>query len=68
MAPLDQHPPHIRRKIALVCTVGLAVILLIAMIYIYTRGTPTKDSGAGSQIKEFYTTIITRAQSYFTRE
>jgi hypothetical protein len=68
MAPLEQHPPHIRKKIALVCTFGFAFILLIVMIFIYTRPDAKKDSGAGSQITQFYTTILTKAQSYVTQE
>jgi hypothetical protein len=67
MAPLEQHPPHIRKKIALVLTGGFAFILLIVFIFIYTHPSSKRDSGAGSQIAEFYTTIIERAQSYFSQ-
>ena len=66
MALLEKYPVHVRRKIALGITGGIAVILIVVMIIVYTsqKGRP-KDTDAASKIGQFYATIIQSAQSYF---
>ncbi len=66
MGRFDHHPPHVRRKIALMSTVGIGVILLGLMVILYTK--PKYRSGedtAMSKLHSFYTTITDSAQSYF---
>ncbi len=63
---LDQHPPHIKRRIALGITVGVAVILFTLLILIYTSDKKaTVDNGSGSALSNFYNTILRTGQSYF---
>jgi hypothetical protein len=65
MAPLHHYPPHIRKKIVLGGTVGVAVVLLVVFIVLYTHMPKEKGSGSGSQLSNFYNTILDDAQSYF---
>lgn len=68
MAPFDNHPHHIRRKIAMLFTAGIAVILIVLLVIIYT-GNTTPDSNTNdskSKIINFYNTILTSGQSYFS--
>lgn len=67
MPPLLEHKPvHVRRKLALGITIGFAVLLLAAMILVYSAPKETKEkSGATTKIGQFYATILESAQSYF---
>ncbi len=70
MAFLEHHPIHVRRKIALIITIGLAVILILVMIGVYT--TKKKEArgpdGATTAFGRFYATILESTQSYFGRD
>ncbi len=63
---LEQHPPHVRKRIALMITGGVGLILIVIMIVMYTlRATPaTAENGVSFQ--EFYATVLDSAQSFFT--
>ncbi len=62
---LEHHPTHVRRKIALLITGGVALVLVIVLILVYSRkkAEPTNDSG--SNLKHFYDTIVDTGQQYF---
>ena len=66
MAFLEQHPIHVRKKIALGITVGIAVILvgIMVLIYVSRSGRPQKPDAASS-FARFYATILDNAQSFF---
>jgi hypothetical protein len=69
MAPLDQHPHHIRRRIALMGTGIVALILLLLLVLVYTnKKEEDGPNSAGERAANFYTTIIQGAQSYFQRD
>lgn len=67
MAFLEQHPPHVRKKIALVITFGVGLILVVVMFFVYkTQGKQAKGpDGATTSIGGFYATILRDTQSYF---
>jgi hypothetical protein len=67
MAVLQQHPEHVRKKIAVLITVGVACVLVLLFIYTYTRK-DTQPNESGSKLGTFYTTLLEQAQSIFTRE
>ena len=62
---IKHYPIHIRKKIAMVCTIGVALALLILMIHIYTKPQPSKSTDAASKIGHFYATMLDDAQSHF---
>lgn len=62
MAYLDQHPPHVRRSIALGVTIVVAVILLGVLIFTYTHKRDSTDQET-SPLADFYTTILHPGQS-----
>jgi len=68
MGMLEQHPPHIRKKIAMIATGVLAVILLGILIVVYTgpKNKSGKDTPA-SKLGDFYETILKNGQAYFSR-
>lgn len=66
MAFLEQHPVHVRKKIALGITIGVAAVLLLVMVLIYTVGNRPKGNTADSAFLRFYATILDNAQSFFT--
>lgn len=66
MAFLEHHPIHVRKKIALGITLGIAAVLLVTMILIYTAGNRSKNSTADSSFLRFYATILDNAQSFFS--
>ena len=69
MAPFDEHPHHIKRKIALMGTGIVALILIILLVLIYTSKKDVDGpNDAGKKATDFYTTIIEGAQSYFQRD
>ena len=63
---LEQKPVHVRKKIALGITVGIALALLVVMVLVYSA--PKKEGGKNgsmTKIGQFYATILESAQSYF---
>jgi hypothetical protein len=65
MAFLEHHPLHVRRKIALLITGGVAVVLLVVMIFVYTRvTTEQRDNSTTTKWGQFYATVLESAQSY----
>ncbi len=66
MVPLQERPPHIRRRIVLVITSGVGLILIVILVMTFLH--PKKDvvSKDGSPLRDFYTTILTNTQSYFS--
>jgi hypothetical protein len=66
MALLEKYPVHVRRKIALGITGGVALVLIIVMVIVYSsQKGGQKSTDAASKISQFYATIIQSAQSYF---
>lgn len=63
---LEQHPPHVRKKIALGITVGVGVLLVIVLIVLYTLRAVPETAENGVSFREFYATILDSAQSFFT--
>lgn len=70
MALFQQHPIHVRKKIALGITIGIAIILVVVMIFVYSsqKNTPPKNSGASTAWGHFYGTLIENTQSFFSKE
>lgn len=68
MALLEQHPIHIRKKIALGITIGVGLILVVVMILVYTtkKKEPKDPSGATTSFGRFYATILEDTQSFFS--
>ncbi len=66
MALLQQHPHHVRKKIALLVTAGVAIVLILLFIYTYTRK-DTQTNESGSKLNTFYTTLLEQGQSIFDR-
>jgi hypothetical protein len=68
MALLEQHPIHVRRKIALGITVGVGVVLIFVMILVYSskKKEPRGPDGATTAFGRFYATIIESTQSFFS--
>lgn len=66
MAFLEHHPVHVRKKIALWITGGIAAVLLVVMVLIYTVGKSPVDRSSDSAFVRFYATILDSAQSFFT--
>lgn len=62
MAFFDQHPPHVRRSIALIVTIVVAAVLLGVLIFIYTHKRDRAEQGP-SPLADFYTTILNSGQS-----
>ncbi len=63
---LDQHPPHVKKRIALGITIAVGVLLLglLAVMYIGGKRTPP-DTANPSALSNFYTTILESGQSLF---
>lgn len=61
---LEHHPPHIRRKIALMITGGVALVLVVVFILIYTRTEAPGTTEPSSRLQNFYNTILETGQSY----
>lgn len=58
------HPIHVRKKIALVITVGLAIVLVVLLVLIYSHKPAKGTTEPTSRFRTFYTTILERGQSY----
>ena len=66
MALLEKYPVHVRRKIALGITGGIALVLIIVMVLVYSsQKGGQKSTDAASKIGQFYATILEHTQSYF---
>lgn len=67
MALLEQKSVHVRKKIALVITFGIGLILIITMFFVYrSQGKEIRGTdGATTSIGGFYATILHDTQSYF---
>ena len=68
MALFEKYPPHIRKKIALISTASVGILLLGILLVVYSSKDGEKDSensDSPSQISQFYTTLLDNAQSYF---
>lgn len=63
MSLFERHPQHVRRSIALAITFGVALVLCIVLIVLYTRERISEDKKNSSVLKDFYTTILNRGQS-----
>lgn len=61
---LEQHPPHVRKKIALGITIGVGVVLIAVLIVIYTLRTTPETTENGVSFREFYATVSDSAQSF----
>lgn len=70
MAFLEQHPIHVRKKIALGITISIGVILVAVMILVYTskEKEPRGQGGATTAFGRFYATILENTQSFFNGE
>lgn len=64
---LQHHSPHERKKIALRLSIAVGVILVVVLIFMYSK--PRISSGhptLRARINAVYTTFLEGAQSYFT--
>jgi hypothetical protein len=69
MAFLEKQPTYIKKKIALIITVIVGVLLIgIMFLSIRHQKSDVSKDGATTKIGQFYTTIIKSAQSYFGGE
>jgi predicted PurR-regulated permease PerM len=68
MAFLEHHPLYIRKKIALLITVGVALALVIIFVLIYSRKQTQGTPEPSSRLNNFYNTILDSGQSYFERK
>ncbi len=66
MALFEQHPHHVRKKIALGITAFVACVLVILFMYTYMRK-EAQPNESSSRINTFYTTLLEQAQSIFDR-
>lgn len=55
-----------RHTLVMAITIGVGVLLLGLMVFVYTHKKPVEQNDSGSRIKDFYTTILENGQSYFT--
>lgn len=63
MAIFEQHPPHIKKRIALVATLVVAALLVLILVFVYKkrmRGTTTEES----PFRDFYNTLLDSTQSF----
>lgn len=64
---LSEKPLHVRKKIALLTTGGIALALLVLMIVLYsTKGDPEGSKRSETTpLRDFYKTISDTTQSFF---
>ncbi len=62
---LQNKPLHVRKRIAIVVTGSIAFILILIMIYIYTRP-QVPEKGPEEAITNAYATLLTDTQSLFS--
>lgn len=66
MARFDHYPPHVRKRIAIIGTVSIGVVLVVLMIILYAKPSyGAKGDKSLEKLHAFYTTIIRTGQSYF---
>jgi len=65
MSFLQHKTKSARQTIAFGVAIGVGVVLVGVMIWVYTRPQKGPENDAGRQIADFYTTIVDNAQSYF---
>jgi len=66
-ATLQGKPIHIRKRIAVIATGSIALILVLLLIYVYTRPYRVeRDPTTG--IVSAYTTILEKVQMHFHRK
>ena len=68
MALFEKYPPHVRKRIALISTASVGIVLLAILLVVYSSKTQENVADSGdspSQISQFYTTLLDNAQSYF---
>lgn len=61
---LQGKPLHVRRRIAVIATGSIGIILVLALIYIYTHPQPVQRDPERA-ITAAYTTILGKVQSLF---
>lgn len=62
MGSLEQRPVHVRKRLALVWTAVVGVILVVILIVVYSHPM-IKDNGSVGRLRNFYNTILQSAQS-----
>lgn len=68
MRHFNQYSIEKRKKIALWCTVGFALVLVAVLIFVYSRPQTRDKYGFDTMIVNGYTTILESAQSYFAQK
>ena len=63
---LEHRPIHVRKAIALWCTLGIGLILLLVLVWKYSSHKTAGNRESVSKINTFYTTILDQTQSYFS--
>ena len=65
MTKIHEYPMHIRQRIAAVVAIAIGAGLLALLVYVRMHdGTLTKGAKP-TILKDFYTTLVSRAQSSF---
>ncbi len=64
MTSFEHYPPSVRKKIARAVTAGVALVLVLVFILIYTHKKPREETEPTSRLRNFYNTILTTGQSY----
>ncbi len=64
---LQGKPVHVRRRMAVIATGSIAVVLMLVLIYSYTHQAPVRHDPE-RRITAIYTTILTKIQSLFHRK
>lgn len=64
---LSEKPLHVRKKIAFLATAGVALVLIVLMVVLYsTKGRQQgSKEGDGAPLRDFYKTISETTQSFF---
>ena len=68
MALLEKHPPHVRKKIAVLWTLGIAAVLVVVLILVYSKKKEDTPPAETSPLGDFYETISEETQSFFNEE
>lgn len=56
---LERHPPHVRRKIALLVTAGIAVVLIVVLVWDATKPKDTTVDAA-SKLRSLFKSMVER--------
>lgn len=55
--------------LALIITLGVGVVLVGLMVYLYTRPvTAKKENDSGQKLHDFFTNVVSNGQAYFTKK